>query len=624
MNRRFLDLYNRELMHLRKMGADFAKEFPKIAGRLGGIDEFQPCRDPFVERLLEGFAFLTARIQLKIDSEFPTFTQSLLETVYPHYLCPTPSMAVIQFQPDYDEAGLADGFTIPRGSAVYSNLGKNEQTRCEFRTAHNVTLWPVRLTRAKYYTQELASLQLPETRKNVTAGLALRLETTAGLKFSDLKLDTLPIYLMGISEIPMKLYEQIFSDSVAVVIQSASNPGKKQITLDRSCIHETGFDPSEALLPYEGRSFQGYRLLHEYFAFPQRFMYFRLDSLVSALRQFPENQIDIILLFNQANFEMESSLSAENFSLFSTPAINLFEKRADRIHLTDAFSEHHVVADRTRPEDFEIYSVQTVTGIGHQSQEQHFMPFYATRDYMNSENAYFTIHRIPRPASEHEKKFGRRSTKYAGSEVYISLVDASAAPYQSELKQLAMETLCTNRDLPLHMPLGMGKSDFTMEKSAPCTSVRSLGAVSPPYPSFAEGVISWRIINHLSLNYLSLIDAENGSAAKAVRDLMLLYTVDQGQQSAKQISGVTHIHSKPVTRRIYAGGRMAFVRGLEITVTIDETMFIGTGVFLLGSVLNHFFAKYVSLNSFTETVIVSEQRGEIIRWPMKTGLRQIV
>ena len=140
MDRRLLKLYNSELEHLRAMGAEFAKEYPKIAGRLGGLDEFQPCQDPFVERLLEGFAFLTARIQLKLNAEFPRFTQSLLETIYPHYLAPTPSMCIAHFKPDLNEGGLADGFLIPRNSSLYSMLGKTDQTRCEYRTAHDVTL----------------------------------------------------------------------------------------------------------------------------------------------------------------------------------------------------------------------------------------------------------------------------------------------------------------------------------------------------------------------------------------------------------------------------------------------------------------------------------------------------
>ncbi len=185
MDRRFLDLYNRELAHLRTMGAEFAEHFPKIAGRLGGLDGFQTCQDPFVERLFEGFAFLAARVQLKLDAEFPRFTQSLIETVCPHYLVPTPSMCTVQFTPEFDEKGLADGFPLPRGCSLRSMLGTSDQTRCEYRTAHDVTLWPIKLTQADYCIRELASFDIP-TLPDVKAAIRLRFQTTAGLRFSEL------------------------------------------------------------------------------------------------------------------------------------------------------------------------------------------------------------------------------------------------------------------------------------------------------------------------------------------------------------------------------------------------------------------------------------------------------
>lgn len=618
-------MYNREIMHLRKMGAEFAKEFPKIAGRLGGLDEFQPCRDPFIERLLEGFAFLAARVQLKLNAEFPRFTQSLLGTVYSHYLSPTPSMGMVQFQPDLDEGGLADGFLIPRGSSLYSRLGKTDQTRCEYRTAHDVTLWPIRLIQAKYYTRELASLQVPNI-PDVKAGLQIRLESTAGLSFGELKLDSLIFHLMGIDEIPMYLYEQLFSDAVCVVVQPASRPIKWQKVIEASYIQRIGFGNDEKLLPYDARSFQGYRLLHEYFAFGRRFMFAKITNLGTAFQHCDGNQLDVIVLFRQPNNELESVVNADNFGLFCSPAINLFAKRADRIHVSDKYSEFHIVPDRTRPLDFEVYNVSRVVGYGVQSDEmQEFLPFYMAKDSSGSEErAYYVVNRVPRPQSEREKLRGQRSRSYSGSEVYMSIVDAAAAPYSLDLKQLGVEVSCTNRDLPIHMPIGQGDFDFTMDKTAPYTSIRCLGAPTSPRPSHAEGEIAWRIINHLSLNYLSLTDTDNGTGVSALRDILRLYSNTSDLQIGKQIEGIRAISCKPINRRIKTSGSIAFARGLEITVTLEEGLFVGSGVFLLGAVLEQFFARYVSINSFTETVINTVERGEIMRWPMRAGLRQIL
>lgn len=625
MDRRLLDLYNRELAHMRVMGAEFAKEFPKIAGRLGGLDEFQPCQDPFVERLLEGFAFLAARVQLKLQAEFPRFTQSLLETIYPHYLAPTPSMCIVKFQPDLDESGLAEGFVISRGSSVYGTLGKMDQTRNEYRTAHDVTLWPIQVQEANYYTRELASLEIPNI-SNVKAGIRIRIQSFAGLNISELKLDSLIFHLMGIGEIPMHLYEQFFADAVAVVVQPAAKPIKWQKVFDASCIRRVGFDSKQKLLPYDARSFQGYRLLHEYFTFPQRFMFVELTGLNSAIQCCDQNQLDFIVLFRESNKELESAINADNFGLFCSPAINLFNKRLDRIPISDKYFEFHVVPDRTRAQDFEVYRLTKVMGYGALSdQVQEFLPFYLAKDLGESgTSGYYVTNRVPRPKSQDASLKGRRSRSYAGSEVYISLVDSTAAPYSTELKQLGVEALCTNRDLPLQMPIGLGNTDFTLEQTAPCTSIRCLGAPTLPKSSHAEGEIAWRIINHLSLNYLSLTNTDEREGASALRDLLRLYSDNADLQTRKQIDGVKSVDCKPITRRITTSGSIAFARGLEVTVTFEEAAFEGIGVFLLGAVLEQFFAKYVSINSFTETVVKTLERGEIMRWTMRDGLCPIL
>ncbi|MHC4644356.1 MAG: type VI secretion system baseplate subunit TssF [Planctomycetota bacterium] len=623
MDRRLLDLYNRELAYLRAMGAEFAKEFPKIAGRLGGLDEFQPCRDPFVERLLEGFAFLAARVQLKLNAEFPRFTQSLLETIYPHYLAPTPSMCIVRFEPDLKETGLADGFSIPRGSSLYSILGKTEQTRCEYRTAHDVTLWPIQVQQANYYTRELASLDVPNL-PAVKAGIRLRIQSPPGVRISQLKLESLVLHLMGADEMPMHLYEHLFADATAVVAQPATKPVKWRHVVDASCINRVGFDDKQKLLPYDARSFQGYRLLQEYFAFPQRFMFVELTDLSTAIRRCDESELDIIVLLSKSKIELEGAVSQDNFGLFCSPAVNLFEKRLDRIQVSDRFFEFHIVPDRTRTRDFEVYKITKVIGYGTSSEQlQEFLPFYLAKDLGDSgATAYYVTNRVPRPQSRSESLKGRRSRSYTGSELYISLVDSTAAPYRTDLKQLGVEALCTNRDLPLHMAIGQSSSDFTMAKTAPCVSVRCLGAPTAPKPSHAEGDVAWRIIDHLSLNYLSLTDDSEG--ASALRDILRLYSDTADLQIRKQIDGVKSVSCRPVTRRITTPGAIAFARGLEVTITFEEASFEGTGVFLLGAVLEHFFARYVSINSFTETVVRTLERGDIMRWIMRKGLRPIL
>lgn len=622
MDPRLLEYYNRELQHLREMGGEFAREFPKIAGRLG-LEGFE-CADPYVERLLEGFGFLAARVQLKMDAEFPRFTQHLLEIIYPHYLAPTPSMLVARFQPDPAEGALERGFVVPRGSELRSLLGKGDQTPCEYRTAHDVTLWPVELTEVQYFAgkEPVALLDLPDLSK-VRAGIRLRLRTTLpGLSFDKLSLDRLTLYLHGSDELPMRVYEQLLANAVMMVVRPGQRPAPWHEVVAGNRIRRLGFADEQALLPYTPPSFQGYRLLHEYFAFPQRYLFVELEGLGPAVRRCSGSELEILILLNRANSVLENTLETEHFALFCTPAINLFPKRADRIHLSEQVAEHHVVPDRTRPMDFEVYQVGGVTGIGAEGEEQEFLPFYASYDRLRQRDhrAFYTLHRLPRLLSSQQRRSGPRSS-YIGSEVFLSLVDADEAPYRSNLRQLAVAALCTNRDLPLHMPIGLGETDFTMTSGAPVGAVRCLAGPTKPRPSHAHGDTAWRLISHLALNYLSLADGADHQGAVALRELLALYG-DRGEAATgKQIEGVRSVRAVPITRRAPISGPIAFARGLEVNVTLDEGSFEGSGIFLLGAVLEQFFAKYVSINSFTETVVHSSERGEIIRWPARIGKR---
>jgi len=621
MDPRLLQYYNRELQYVRELGGEFAKEYPKIAGRLG-LETFE-CSDPYVERLLEGFAFLAARVHLKIDAEFPRFTQHLLEIVYPHYLAPTPSMTAVQMRPNLTEGSLSAGYKVPRGTALRSVLGRGDQTACEYRTGHDVTLWPVELEHAEYtgYSGDLTDLNLPARPRG---SLRLKLKATAGLKFSELALDDLTLFLRGADDLPTRIYEQMIAHAIAVVARPPGRPAPWQHVVTDTPVSPVGLEDDEALLPYGPRSFQGYRLLHEYFAFPSRFLFIKLNGLGPAVRRCTGNELEIVVVTDLHDRALDGVVGAGNLSLFCAPAINLFPRRADRIHLTESVPEYHIVPDRTRPMDFEVYSLKEVVGYGSNAEaEQRFRPFFARNNVttIDEAQAYYTIQRQPRVLSAKQTQRGTRSS-YVGSEVFLSLVDPNEGPYRSTLRQLAVETLCTNRDLPLHLTLGQGRTDFTIESGAPIEAVRCLAGPTPPRASHAHGDTTWRLISHLSLNYLSLADG-SGTADKGsgLRELLSLYADLSDPTHRKQIDGIRSTACAGITRALPVPGPTTFGRGLEVEVTCDETAFEGSGAFLLGEVLQKFFTKYVSINSFTETVLRTVQRGEIMRWPAKLGLR---
>jgi type VI secretion system protein ImpG len=627
MDDRLLRLYNDELRFLRDMGSEFAAAFPKVAGRLG-LDAAE-VTDPYVERLLEGCAFLTARVQLKLEAQFPAFTQHLLEMVYPHFLAPTPSMAIAQFTPDPEGGRLEKGYAIPAGTGLVGRLPRDGITACEFRTAHPVHLWPITITAVDYFATpgQVSALQLPE-RSNARAALRVRLRTTNAQPFERLALKSLSCFLPQAGGVGGALLGQLLADCTGLVLQPPGWPVAWRETLPARSIRHAGFSDEEAILPYGARSFAGYRLLQEFFVLPERSLFVEFNGLADAVRRCTGPELELIVLLRRPEPRLERGLNADSFALHATPVVNLFRRRADRVSLTDRSYEHHLVADRMRPQDLEVHSVLDVVGEGEAgSPPTPFRPFYSTVDVGpgGGQGAYYTIRREKRLLSARQNLHGSRSS-YAGSEIFVSLVDRNAAPVSPDLRQLAITCLCTNRDLPLLMPIGGDAPDFTLEIGAPVQAVRCLVGPTRPRSSSVHGNTAWQLISHLSLTYLSITDREGaeGEGADALREMLRLYADQSDPAVARQVEGIRSVTSVPVVRRLPGGGQSAIARGLEVTLTLDEAAFEGTGVHPLGAVLSHFFARHVGINSFTETVAWIDGRGEAMRWPMQAGRRPSV
>ena len=624
MDARLLKHYESELGFIREMGAEFAEAYPKIASRLGILP--MEVLDPYVERLLEGFAFLSARVQLELDLQFPQFTQHLLEIVYPHFLAPIPSMTVARFIPDPAQGGLESGYRVPRGTALRGHVLEGEQTACRFTTCHDVTLWPLEVAEAEY-VEARADLVAAGVAWHVDARAAvrLRLRRTDGAPISTLPLEALTLFLSGAGAEPWRLYEALLARGVGLAGRSTDRRADWAMPLG-DAIRARGFDPEEALLPSPGQSFEGYRLLQEYFAMPQRFFFVELGGLAPAIRRAEGGEVDLYILLSDGMPALKN-LSAESFELHAAPAVNLFEKRCDRVHVASTEVEHPVVVDRTAPLDYEVYRLESVVGIGGEGEEDvTFRPFYSADDFTpagETHQAYYAQRRRLRQRSEKQRLKGVR-TSYLGSDLWLGLSDRAQAPWRGDVKQLAVTALCTNRDLPLLTATGAGETDFFPPDGGPIAAIRAIVPPTRPHPSLAQGQQAWRLVSHLSLNYLSIADGDRGEGAAALREMLGLYGAIGGQAVAKQLEGLVSVSSRPIVRRMAEDVLSTAVRGLEIRVGFDESAFEGAGCYLLGAVLEAFFAKYVSLNSFTETVVQSQQRGEIARWKPRSGRRVLV
>ncbi len=625
MDTRLLKHYETELAFMREMGAEFADAYPKIAARLGmdGIEVL----DPYVERLLEGSAFLSARVQLELEMQFPVFTNNLLEIVYPHYLSPTPSMMIASFEPDVENSALKEGYLIPRQSPLRSRLVEGEQTACEFRTAADVTMWPIQITEAEYFDGRGELVAAGVARNTpARAGIRLRLSRTDNEPISDLEMDNLVLYLDRQGGKAWQLHEVLCTQTTGITARSTDRRADWTLELPDGAIHAKGFARDEALLPVPRQSFDGYRLLQEYFAMPERCLFVDIKGLKPALKRAESGDVDIYILLREGQKELGPGVTPAAFTLNAVPAVNLFNQRCDRVHVTNKDTEHHIVPNRTAGLDYEIYQITGVTGIrGDGEDDIPFRPFYSSSDLTaagDHHSSYYTISRRMRQRNEKERLRGVR-TSYLGSETYLTLVDQRQAPYPEDLDQLAVQAICTNRDLP--MLLATGDADvFQLPAGGPVKSVRMPVSPTRPHPKLSQGDAAWRLISHLSLNYLSIAGNEEGGGVAALRELLGIYSPIGDRVTEKQLEGVVSVSSRPIVRRISDEVLSTAVRGVEITIGFDESFFEGTSVYVLGSVLERFFRKYATINSFTETVLTTERRGEIARWRPAAGMARTI
>lgn len=622
MDPRLLRYYNAELRYLREMGAEFAREFPKIASRLG-IEGLEVA-DPYVERLLEGSAFLAARVQLKLDAEFPQLAQRLLDMVCPNLSAPIPSMLVAQLQPQPDP-GLLKGYMLPRGSALMGPATSVSPTRCEFRTGQDVTLTPITVRSAEYFINaadlSLSSLALKERPRS---GVRIRLELPAGMHFHQMGVDRLRFYLGGLQDVAFRLLELVLGACTGVLVGAPGRAGEgSRVLLGRECVQAVGYGDDEALLPVTQRGLSGTRLMQEYFAFPQRFLFVDVTTLARGFAACPGNECELVLLFARQGEALEGVVEASNFALHCVPAVNLFPHRADRVQVNDSSFEFHVVPERAAPMDYEVHALQSVEGVTQGNEQVRFYPLFATPHAAPpGHQAYWSAVRQPRLPSDKARREGARSG-YIGSEVFISLVDAREAPYGEALRQLSLQVSCTNRDLPVFMPVGAGNG-LNLESAAPIQGVQVVAGPSRPLSAMRDGAAAWQLLNLLSLNYLSLVDTDADQGAQALRELMHLFALVCDPATRRQIDGLRHVHTRPVVRRHPVPGPIAFGRGLEIQLSVDELSFEGGSAFLFGSVLHRYLSRHVSMNSFVQTSLHSLARGEIMRWQPELGARPLL
>jgi type VI secretion system protein ImpG len=608
-----LEYYERELTFLRQSGAEFSERYPKIASRL--LLEPTKCEDPHVERLLEGFAFLAARVHLKIDDDLPEISQSLLDLVYPHYVRPIPSVSVVEFRSDPEQGKLTTGFEIPRESLLYSRPVGG--TPCKFRTCYNTTLWPLAIESAEWKTPERIHPPI-RTGPETSAVLRLELRCFQDITFDKLDaLSSLRMFINAENNMAYTLYELLGNNVRQIIIRDLT-PGSKRppVVLEGSALQAGGFEEDEALLPYPKRSFAGYRLLQEYFAFPQKFFFYDLTGLDRLARAGFGGAAEVLLLispFERAERQqfLEAGVSRETLRLGCTPVINLFEQTSEPILLNQRVHEYLVVPDARRRQSTETYSIDEVLGVKPRATAAiRYASLYSFHHDSTSGRAFWFAMR---------RHCGWRSD--GATDMYLSFADLSGRAALPEEDSLTLRLTCFNRDLPSRLPFGNQDGDFELEGGGP---VRGAVALLKPTPVIQPPLgksLHWRLISQLSLNYLSIVD---GGVA-ALREILRLYNFADLAFHERQIQGITNVSSRSALTQITSEEGVSFVRGRRVEIEFDEEKFTGGGVYLFASLLERFLGLYVSLNSFTILAARTRQRKEVLRqWLPRTGNRVLI
>ena len=618
MREELLEYYERELTYLRQMGGEFSRKHPRIAGRL--LLDPDACNDPHVERLLEGFAFMAARVHRRLDDDFPQLSESLLNLLYPSYLRPIPAMTIVEMLPDPAQGKKTAGLTVPRGTVLLSRQTVDGMP-VRFNTSYDVALWPLRVSEAEWRQPERLPRPVRSTvGTQAVAAARLRLTCGADVTFGGLTdpvLRKLRFYLAGDAGVVYPLYELLAANCIEIQLLEIGGE-KRTISLDASNLKMAGFGTDENVLPIHRRSVDGHRLLQEYFTLPEKFLFFDIDGLEALVQGDFGREVDLVLLFSR--FErperqqvLELGVNERTLRLGCTPAINLFEQSAEPILVSQTRTDYPVIPDARQAEVMEIYSIEEVVATNPKLRETTALePIYSYR-YQTREAKGVSFWSATRKMNE----LGERKP----SLMRISVVDLSGQMTDPEADVLTVRCNCTNFDLPSRLTFGAPNGDFEAQGYA---AVKLVTALRRPTRSFdppdGAGQL-WRLISQLSLNYLSLTEEGLG----ALQEVLRLHNFSDSNYLENQIRAIESLRSRPHFAMVESDYGLMTARGTAVEIELDEQQFTGASAYLFAAVIDRFLAGYASMNSFAQLTARTNLRKEPMNtWPPRAGTQTLL
>lgn len=604
MSDELLRFYNSELQHLHRQGDEFAKAHPQVAAHLRFGSEGE--HDPYVGRLVEAFAYLNARTRQKLEDEFPELAGSILDIVLPHYQRQIPSAFIAQVNLDDSQNEQYSGYTIAAGSTIETEAIEGEP--CRFRTCYAVTCWPFHIASAQLRGVPFESPKFVLPAQPLGLFKVTLKTASAEIPFSRFETKWLRFFIPLKAPFSYQLYELLLNDLLGVsAASSATDPSA--VDLPAEVVQPVGFGVDEGLVDYPAHSFPGYRLISEYFALPEKFLFVDVD-VSKAVRRQESSQLELYFFLRKRWPELEPQISLDCLKLGCTPIVNLFKHRAEPIRLSHFDSNFTVVPDSRRPRAHEVYAIESVTGVSSKGELLKFEPFYSFRHgSVGKARAFWHATR---------REVVSNDALERGTELEIAFVDLDFHPPAPGDWTIDVETICTNRNLPARISFGGGQPRLQLEGGGAIENVIALTQPTAPLRTPLGQGLRWRAVSHLSLNHISLTNDQQG--ATALREILSLYDFRGDETTANSVAGLLRLSAKPILGRVPGDRSGALCRGLEVMLYFDEEKYSAGNVFLFASILERFFALYCNINSFTQAAAVSNRRpGVFHRWPARAG-----
>lgn len=599
-----LKYYQEELAYLREQGQAFAKSYPKIGSRLrlgSGVTE-----DPFVGRLLESFAFLTARVQHKIDAQKSTITQSLLNVLYPNFLSPIPSLSTIQLTPDIK---LDEVVSVDKNKTLVAQTVDGKE--CQFMTCYQVDVLPLTISQTKY-RRNINNGMINSNAKSKSV-LSFKLDVFDNVQdIKSLNLEALQIYLNLPKQNAFLLQGNIFSHVTEIQIQALDKP-ELSIDYPKNEISWVGFDEAESLLPSKSSCDNSFRLLTELFIYSKKFLYLNFNHLIDYIPAQSSKGINIKIFFDNYDDELETAINESSLLLGCTPIVNLFNAQSIPINLDHRNSDYHIVPDANyEVTEVEVYQVDKLNIV---TDEANLVcrPFFGYKYFDDVEvNCLEWYH--------HRKTCEEVGVHYApGTESFINVGGENYVSILTDKTTLTADLLCTNRDMATQLPFGGDNPKFILKDDNlnEMLAIKCLAEVTPPIYRSQKHIHDVDLIALVTLGQVILTDDKE--TKDHIKSILSLCFFDKDIESNTLDKGILDIQVKSLVRRHPTNLKIGFCHGVSVTLQIDQQYFPENNEMLFSKVLHQYLSRISSINSFVELVLKNKHKEEICKWSAMTG-----